>query len=204
MTRPLTVLLSLIAAIGVGAICPALAQEGTPGQTHTATNPEGVVAATVITIQGKVVKVDRSKKQVTLEGSQGRSVTLNVANPYNLNAAKVGTPFIARYYEVVSIRKKKPGETVPSASLKGGVATAEAGAVPGAVGEQHIGLLVSVTAIDEAKGTITVQARDGTVETVKPRNPRNLKHLKVGDELVIGISRAIAISFDKESMSKPS
>jgi hypothetical protein len=124
-----------------------------------------------------------------------------VQNPYNLNAAKVGEPFVARYYEVITIRKKKPGESVPSASLKEGITTARPGGVPGGTRELHVSLLVTVDAIDEANGTVTVKAPYGTTETVKPRNPQNLKRLKVGDQLVIRISRAIAVSLKKESGS---
>jgi len=177
------------------------AQEASPAATPAEAKTEGVVSATVVTVHGKIVKVNKARKQVTLEGPEGNRVTLDVRNPYNLNAAKVGAPFVARYYEVVTIRKKKPGENVPSASLIGGIATAKPGGVPGATGEMHIGPLVTVDAIDEAKGTVTVKAADGTVETVKPRNPQNLKRLKVGDQLVVGISRAIAISLEKESGS---
>jgi hypothetical protein len=62
----------------------------------------------------------------------------------------------------------------------------------------QIRLLVTVDAIDEANGTVTVKAADGTTETVKPRNRQNLKRLKTGDELVIGLYRGIAISLAKE------
>jgi len=207
------VLLSAIVAVGLalGTKYAALAQEASPAATPAeeaspAATPsqaktEGVVSATVVTVHGKIVKVNKARKQVTLEGPAGNRVTLDVRNPYNLNAAKVGEPIVARYYEVVTIRKKKPGENVPSASISGGIATAKPGGVPGATGEMHIGLLLTVDAIDEANGTVTVKAADGTVETVKPRNPQNLKRLKVGDELVVGISRAIGISLEKESGS---
>ena len=62
-----------------------------------------------------------------------------------------------------------------------------------------IGDAVTVDAIDEAHGTVTVKAADASTETVKARNPQNLRRLKVGDELVISIYRAIAISLAKES-----
>jgi hypothetical protein len=208
-----TVLLSAIVALGLalgtkyGALAqeasPAAtpAQEASPAATPAQAKTEGVVSATVVTVHGKIVKVNKARKQVTLEGPGGNRVTVDVRNPYNLNAAKVGAPVVARYYEVVTIRKKKPGESVPSASISGGIATAKPGGVPGATGEMHIGLLLTVDAIDEANGTVTVKAADGTVETVKPRNPQNLKRLKVGDELVVGISRAIGVSLEKESGS---
>jgi hypothetical protein len=189
----------LLSAILVGALgmnYGASAQVASPAPS--AAGSEGVTSATVLTVHGKVVEVNKAKKLVTLEGPEGRKVTLRVENPYNLNSAKVGDPFVARFYEVVTIRKKKPGEVVPSASLSQGIATAKPGAVPGAVGEQHLRLLVTVTAIDDANGTVTVKGPDGATETVKPRNPKNLKRVKVGDELVIGISRAIAIALDKE------
>ena len=200
MTR-LAVLLSAIVALGLEFNYGAWAQSTTPAATPAQATPEGVVSATVVTVHGKIVKVNKRRKQVTLEGPEGREVTLDVENPYNLEAAKVGAPFVARYYEVITIRKKKPGENVQSASLSGGIATARPGGVPGAAGELHITLLVSVEAIDQANGTVTVKAADGTTETVKARNPQNLKRLKVGDQLVIGISRAIAISLEKESGS---
>jgi hypothetical protein len=169
----------------------------------TGTSPPGSVEAvrsiTVITVHGKIAEVDKAKKQVVLEGPEGRKVTLAVNNPYNLNAAKVGAPVVTRFYEVVTIRKKRPGEVVPSASLKEGVATAKPGGLPGAVGEQQASVLVSVAAIDEANGTVTIKAPDGTVEKVKARDPKNLKQLKIGDDLVVTLDRAIAISLDKES-----
>jgi hypothetical protein len=191
------VLLLPILVLALGMNYRASAQEASPAPSAAATS-EGVTSATVLTVHGKVVKVNKVKKLVTLAGADGREVTLQVTNPYNLNSAKVGDPFVARFYEVVTIRKKKPGEEIPSASLSQGIATAKPGAVPGAVAEQHLRLLVTVTAIDEANKTVTVKGPDGATETVKPRDPRNLKRLKVGDELVVGISRAVAITLDKE------
>jgi len=68
------------------------------------------------------------------------------------------------------------------------------------VGRQ-LSVVVSVVAVDEANGTVTVKDPDGTVETVKARDPKNLKVFKVGDELLVSLSRAIAISLARESAS---
>jgi hypothetical protein len=73
--------------------------------------------------------------------------------------------------------------------------------VPNAVAGQQARVLVAVVAIDEANGTVAVKGPDGTVERVKARDPRNLKKLKVGDELVVSLARAVAISLDKETAS---
>jgi hypothetical protein len=201
MIRLQIFLIAASVALGLGARYGAWAQSDQPAESSTAANAEAVRSATVITVHGKIVEVERAKKLVTLEGPEGRKVTLRVENPYNLKAAKVGEPVVTRFYEVVTIRKKKPDETVPTASLKEGIATAKPGGVPGAVAEAKASILVSVAAIDEAKGTVTIQAPDGSSENVKARDPRNLKQLKVGDELVITLERAIAISLKKESAS---
>jgi len=158
----------------------------------------GAGAATVITVHGKIVSVDQDKKLVTLEGPQGRTVTVVVQNPDNLKASKVGEPFAARFYDVLTIRKKKPGENVQSATTVGAWTTNPLG-VPGGSRALMTTSLVTVDAIDEANGTVTVKAKDGTSETVKARNPRNLKLLKVGDELVVSLYRAVAISLRRET-----
>jgi hypothetical protein len=156
-----------------------------------------VTTATVLTIHGKIAAVDVAQKQVTLEAN-GKRVTFTVENPYNLKAAKVGDPVVMHYYEIVTIRKKKPGETLPAASLSEGLATAQSG-TPGAVAGQRVSVLVTVTEVDLANGTVTVKGPDGSVEKVKARNPQLLKHVMAGDELVVSISSATAIAIDKEA-----
>jgi ethanolamine utilization microcompartment shell protein EutS len=169
---------------------------------ETTTSPsaggaEGIRAATVLTIQGTVAAVDKAEKLVTIQVPSGQKFTLKVDNPYNLHAAKVGAGVVVRYYEVVSVRKKKAGESLPALSVKGGIVTAQAGA-PGAVAEEHMSAVVSVVQVDKASGTVTIKGADGSVETAKANNRKILSHLKAGDELVITASRATAISLDKE------
>jgi hypothetical protein len=191
MIKRKLLLFAALLAFGVGLNQSAAAQSGEAAVTST--------SYTAVTAHGKIVEVNKAEKLVTIEGTGGRKLYLKVENPYNLETAKVGEPVVAHFYEVVTIRKKKPGETVPSASLKEGIATAQPGQVPGAVAGQRASVLVTVDAIDEANGTVSVKGPDGTVEKVKARDPRNLKHLKVGDELVVTLARAVAISLDKES-----
>jgi ethanolamine utilization microcompartment shell protein EutS len=169
---------------------------------ETTTSPsaggaEGIRAATVLTIQGTVAAVDKAEKLVTIQVPSGQKFTLKVDNPYNLHAAKVGAGVVVRYYEVVSVRKKKAGESLPALSVKGGIVTAQAG-TPGAVAEEHMSAVVSVVQVDKASGTVTIKGADGSVETAKANNRKILSHLKAGDELVITASRATAISLDKE------
>jgi hypothetical protein len=163
-----------------------------------ATNSEGIRAATVLTIHGTVTAVDKAEKLVTVQVPDGRKYTLKVDNPINLDAATVGAGVVVRYYEVVSVRKKKPGESLPSLSVSSGVVTPKAGGSPGAVAEEHLKAVVSVVQVDKASGTVTIRGADGSTETVKANNPQVLSHLNAGDDLVVTASRATGISLDKE------
>jgi hypothetical protein len=164
----------------------------------SAGDAEGMRATTVLTIHGTVTAVDKAEKLATIQVPNGQQFTLKVENPYNLDAAKVGAGVVVRYYEVVSVRKKKAGESPPALSVKGGIVSAKAGGVPGAVAEEHVNAVVSVVQVDKATGTVTIKGADGSVETAKANNPKVLSHLKAGDDLVITASRATAISLDKE------
>ena len=174
------------------------AQTNSTSSTAGAGSGESVRSATVLTIHGKVTAVNKAEKLVTIQVSNGQAYTLKVDNPYNLDAAAVGTGIVVRYYEVITVRKKNPEESLPSLSVNGGVVTAKPGAAPGAVAEEHLKAVVSVVQVDKANGTVTVRGADGSVETAKANDPKVLSRLKAGDDLVISASRATAISLEKE------
>jgi len=194
MTGRQAILMAAGLAIGISLSRYASAQPSSPaGQGPT----ESVRSATELTIHGKIAAVDEAKKRVTLEAN-GKKVTFRVDNPYNLKAAKVGDPVVVRYYEIVTVRKKKPGEDVPSVSLAEGIVTAQSG-TPGAAAAQRATVLVTVTEVDPENGTVTIKGPDGSIEKVKARDPNNLKHIKAGDELVVTVSQITAIDIEKET-----
>ena len=196
MTRIQAILVAALLSLSVGLTGYARAQESAPAAGSDG-GGGGVRAATVLTIHGKIAAVDEAKKLVTLEAN-GKKVTFQVDNPYNLKNSKVGDPVVVRYYEVVSVRKLKKGEEVPSVSLTEGIETAKSG-TPGAVAEQKATVLVTVADVDADNGTVTIKGPDGSTEKVKARDPRVLKHLKAGDQLVVTVTRATAIAIEKEA-----
>lgn len=172
------------------------ADTSSPGPPPPPTKKIGV--ATIVTVRGKIVAVDQAQKLVTLKGPEGQEVTLQVNNPYNLGAIKPGDPFVARFRESVTVRRKRPGEVLPAVSIKEGVATALPGENPGGVIHTHRKAVVKVVAVDQQDKAVTVKGPDGSEETVNVSNPKYLKHVKVGDELVISVKQAVAISLAKE------
>jgi hypothetical protein len=195
--RILWVLSVLILGFALNPAMPLARAEATA--SASAGDAESLRAATVLTIHGTVAAVDKAEKLVTVQVPSGEKYTLKVENPVNLDAASVGTGVVVRYYEAVTVRKKKAGESLPALSVSGGVVTAKAGGVPGAVAEEHLKAVVSVVQVDKANGTVTIKGADGSVETAKANNPKVLSHLKAGDDLVITASRGTAIALDKEA-----
>ena len=80
----LAVLILVIFGVGLSPAM-ALAQADTTAGTA---NAQGIRAATVLTIHGTVTAVDKAEKLVTVQVPNGKTFTLKVDNPYNLNAAR--------------------------------------------------------------------------------------------------------------------
>jgi hypothetical protein len=168
-----------------------------PSQEHLV----GIGSETVVTIHGKIVSVNHAKKEVTLEGPDGKQVTLHVYNPYNLAAAKAGGPFVAKFYEIVTIRKLKQGESLPAASVAEGIVGAVPGQTPGVAAGTKVQIVVTINAINQNKKTIEVKGPDGSVETVSVGNGASLKHVRVGEKIAITSFNVVAVALEPEAGS---
>jgi len=159
--------------------------------------PKGQEAA-VVTLRGTVEAVDKEKQTVTIKGPK-RTLTIRVQDPKKLEAIKVGDPVVGKYYEALAFEVKKPGTATPGVTAQQAVGTSQPGQTPaGAVGEQ-VTITATITAIDKKAQTVTIKGPDGTTETVKARNPKNLDAVKVGDLVEITYTRALAIALDKSA-----
>ena len=209
MTKSLAVVLFALLAVGLILNQPSFAQQASssaqpaPSPAAAAVAPpaphrHGISEATILIIHGKVASVDRAKRLVTLVGLEGNKVTFKVAKSANLASVKAGDPFAAHFFESVHVRRKRPGEVLPAVSIKEGISIATPGQTPGSVVHTKRKVVLTVTAIDAKDGTVTVKDPNGTEETVKVDNSKYLKHVKAGDDLVVTVRQAVAISLDKD------
>jgi hypothetical protein len=158
----------------------------------------GIAAETVLTVHGKIVSVDRASKQVTIEGPNGKDVTLTVNNPYNLQSLKAGDRYVAQFTEAITIVAKGPSDKPPVATLTAGLWTANPGATPGAVVARQAHLVVVISAVDQADQRVTLQAPDGSTENIHVTNPEALQGVQVGDRIAITLTQSIAIALAPE------
>ncbi|HTP26260.1 MAG TPA: copper-binding protein [Anaeromyxobacteraceae bacterium] len=143
------------------------------------------------TVTGTIEAIDKKASTVTLRGPEN-TVTFKVRDRANLKKAKVGDQVVAKYHESLSGHVKQPGEEAPKKEVTESE-TSQQGQ-PGRTAARKVTATVLITAIDQKAGTLTVKGPEGNSLTVKARDPKNLKKVKVGDELVVTYTEALAVS----------
>ena len=158
-------------------------------------------AASVIVVQGHIVSVDQVNKLVMLQAAGGRQVMLHVFNQYSLAAAKPGEAFIARFYEIASVKELVPGQLPSAQSLTAGIVNAAPDQTPGAPYGSQYQFAVTIDAIDKNGKTISIKGLDGAVEVVVVANPESLDQVRVGEQIVVTLIDVVAIALNKEGDS---
>ena len=144
-----------------------------------------------------VTAIDPATRKVTLVKTDGTNVTF-VAGPEVANFAQiqVGDQVKATWTDKVLIFVPKPGEASTGGTVSA-VALAPLGEKPGAVLADTVEFTAKVTAVSLWHHTATLQLPDGSSKTVKVRPDVVLTKETVGTEVVIRITEAHAISFEK-------
>lgn len=154
-----------------------------------------VVIVDVSQLKAKVDAVDPAKRLVTVTGPRGNTVTMKVGPEVkNLDQVKPGDELVVRYYDSVALFVRKSTEP-PAAAAVGAVAVAPKGAKPGGVMVESTEMTAQVEAIDYAKRTVTLKGPEGKTRMLKvDRGVKRFKEIKKGDEVVVRLTEAIAIS----------
>jgi len=190
------VLFSLL--LGAGA----MAQEKKAGSSSSAVKSPTkakteVKRENVVTLTGMVEAVDLAKRVVTIKGSKGRTIELRVGEEAkNLDQVKVGDKVVAKYYESIAFRMKKPGEA-EGVTAEQAVGAAKPGEVPAAVIANQVTVTATIEDISPKKTYVTLKGQEGKTFDVKVKDPKNLQKVKVGDQVIITYTEAFAIALDK-------
>ena len=169
---------------------PAPAQPGAPVVS-------GNLGEQAIKVTAKVKKVDLKTRHVTLEGADGKLVTVKCGDEVrNLPQVKVGDDVVATYYQSIAYEVKKPGDATPGVAVAEGAQRAELGEKPGASAARVTTVTATITGIDKTNGTVTLTGPDGDPTTVKARNPANLDKVKIGDLVEITLTESLAIGVE--------
>jgi hypothetical protein len=163
-------------------------QQGVPG---------GIVVETH-QLTADVTAVDVASRAVTLMTPDGKKTTVKCGpEVINFDQIRVGdhlkvtaTEEVAAYMATDAALSSDGGAAV--------VALAPKGAKPGGVIANTVQVTATVTAIDLKRHKATLQFPDGTTHKVAVRPDVDLTQRKVGEQVVIRTTGALAISVDKQ------
>lgn len=168
--------------------------------TEAAKMPAGSVSE-VTTLKATVTGIDVPGRVVTLKGAKGNSVTFHVSDDVrNLDKVKVGDVVVAKYYESIAYRVTKPGAT--GAAAVDAAAAAAPGQLPAGAIAKSDTVKAKITAIGKHKDSVTLKGPEGNSVTIKVKNPKNLDGVKVGDDVEVTYTEALAVSVEPAAAKK--
>jgi Cu/Ag efflux protein CusF len=159
----------------------------------------GVMVGEKITRHGKIVSIDAMTRTVVVEGEQGRQVSIVAPKDApNFDKIKVGDPVVATYYESVALAIAPVADAEPGLSGAVAVSTAPPGETPGAAVAEQIQLRAVVKAVDLEARSVTLDVPEGGERTLKAGEAIDLEKVKVGEQVSVTLTRALAISIDQK------
>ena len=162
----------------------------------SAEKPLMVVSATA-GIKGTVTDVSRLRRTVEIKTEDGRTATIKVGKEVkNFGDLKKGDEVNITYHESTVVALRKAGGEPPSARVGLALLTPPNGGTP-AVEVATVEAAAVLDRIDAQNRTITLKAPDGGTRTMKVGEDVNLNDVKVGDQVTVRTTEAVAIDINK-------
>lgn len=174
---------------------PAHVQAGS-ATVYTDGVPGGVIVNTV-EVNAKVMDLDKEKRIITLQDSDGKMFTAK-AGPKAVNFDQVSVGDMVNITVTEELVVYLDEEGVSAAEVSSGVvSTAPKGELPGGFAASTNQITGTVTAIDLKEHTATLEFKDGGTKTFPVRKDVDLTKRKVGEKVVFRLTEKIAVSVEK-------
>jgi Cu/Ag efflux protein CusF len=154
---------------------------------------KAVTIGDVVTATFTIEAIDHTSRVVTLKKTDGTTQDIYCGpDVQRFDALKVGDKVTFRYHETLVSMIQRPGGT-PKPAVTGAV-TRTPGMQPGGTIATQMTIVVTLEAIDEKVGSITIRTEDGRRLSAKVADPKNLAGYKAGDKVEVTYTQALAIS----------
>jgi hypothetical protein len=195
-------LIPLIAIAAFSIALPAAAQKpDIKGGTVVGSEPGKAAAVRAIEISAEVMAVDKFARVLTLKGPKGNVQDVAISPEVkNFDQIRAGDFIMVRFMQslVLELQKTKGGQ---AAAASEAVVTAKPGERPAIAGAREVQAIAKVTAVSKKDKTISLKGPRGNTVTLDVQNPDQFKVVKVGDEVMVTYTEAVAVSV--EPASKP-
>lgn len=154
-----------------------------------------VSAADSITATFTIEAIDHAARIVTLKDKDGNYDEI-VCGPdvQRFDALKVGDKVSFRYHESVVSAIHRPGAAAKPTASSNAAVTRTSGTEPGGTIARQMTAVVTIEAIDVRTPAVTIKTGNGHKMSFKVENAKNLEGYKVGDQVEITYTQALAIS----------
>lgn len=158
--------------------------------------PDGVAIVDTIKTSATVTGIDATKRKVTLTLADGKRTTVKCGpEVVNFNQIQINDRLNITLTEELAVFLGTGAP--PSAAGVAGVALAPVGAKPGGVMADTVEITARVSAIDIKHRKVTLSLPDGTSKTVKAGKLVNLSAVRIGDNVTVQHTEALAITVEK-------
>jgi hypothetical protein len=190
--------LVFLAAVAIAAPVPAAAQKpDVSGGTIIASEPGNAAAVRTVKITAQVVAIDKASRTVTLKGPKGKVVDVVAGDEVkNFDQINTGDFVVVDFMQSLSLELQKMKSSARGISAQSAAVTAKPGERPAAAAAHQVTAIAKVTAVDKKAKTITLKGPRGNVVTLDVQNPVQFKVVKVGDEVLVTYTEAVAISVE--------
>jgi len=154
----------------------------------------------LVTLTASVENIDYTNREVTLKGPLGNKVTFTVDKRVErLGEVKVGDFVRADYYVSIAadVRKPTAEEEKNPLVLLDAAGKAPPGTSPAAGGLRRFKVVTTIEGLDRPTQTITVKGPRGNYLTARVLDPSRLTKVRIGDNIVVTYTEALAISLEK-------
>ncbi|MDN5872727.1 MAG: hypothetical protein L0H73_18740 [Nitrococcus sp.] len=166
-----------------------------------ASEPPGEIEWQSVSAEATVKAIDYKTRMVSLENEDGTTLEIKAGPAVKrLDEIKAGDSVALTYYESLAMNivpKAEAGQM--QASMTESKGRAPKTQSPAGIEVREIDAIVEITAIDKKAETVSVKGPEGNVVTVHARHPENLDKIKVGDEVYIAYTEAVAIAIEPKA-----
>lgn len=184
------------AALAITVITGCAQQPSATDDTVVSSAPGKGMVTRTIQVSAQVVGIDRRTRTVTLKGPEGKVADI-VAGPEvrNFDQIRTGDMVVVRYVQALSLELRK---TTGSRDLTVAAAGARAapGERPGAAVAGQVTAVADVVAVDATNMVITLRGPRGNIVDLHVKNPDHFKVVKVGDQVDVTYTEAMALSVE--------
>ena len=187
----------LAALASTWALSAAAQKPDVTGGAVVASEPGKAAVARNIKLTAQVVAIDKATRTVSLKGPKGNVVDVVAGDEVkNFDQIKIGDFLVVNYVQALGLELQKTKTGQSGITTQSAAVTAKPGERPAAAAGHQVTAIAKVTAVDKKAKTISLKGPRGNTVVFDVQNPDQFKVVKVGDEVLVTYTEAMALSIE--------